>query len=254
MKLSQPSGAIIRSFFKPFIFSLLLAMPTITLAQDEVAWPEPSIESQNYTKYRATISKPPFGLAKVQALISNLRNDEMALNAKKYQALSMREQFTYNMIYGEIDDQSCDAQPEILDEQKKIFSRLPDFFGDSGWGPRQLKFFVAHRDTVLKLIKESTLRSNHMGANYKQVIVDLKANAMIPFVIEVYRANPKDKDLLTVLLLLMSEGKYVPFLQSSGYKKLYGDENDYRTYLEFNVANEQLIISRAMAFYNASKH
>jgi hypothetical protein len=251
----QNSSATPKSMIAIFIL-LLLLLPRVADAQDESPWPAPSEESAAYSVYRQKMTLPPYGLSKVQGMIRRIKsgdNDELAISSKDYQSLSLREKFTYHMINGEAENQNCDAQPPLLDEHKKIFGHLPDFFNDYDWSQRQYSFFKAHKDTVLALIRESTLRSGRMGVNYKQAIVDMQAVSMIPFIISTYRSNPKDHDLLTVLLLLMSESKYGPFLQTPMYKKLYGDGADYRAHLVFNTANEQLIIRRATEFYNTRK-
>lgn len=45
-------------------------------------------------------------------------------------------------------------------------------------------------------------------------------------------------------------GKYKEFMESQSYKKLYAPVVNYDTYLNFNVANEELIIKRATGFYH----
>ncbi len=35
------------------------------------------------------------------------------------------------------------------------------------------------------------------------------------------------------------------------YRKLYSEESDYMSYLNYNKGNEDLIIKKAMEFYNA---
>ena len=244
---------MIRALFPALIiFALLWGIR----AQAQISLPEASKESRAYGAFRAKITRPPYGITKVTALIAKhtLNEDGMvALDDRTLSGLSLREQFTYHMIHGEADEQICDAMPVILNEHLKIFGYLPVFFGETGWSPRQQAFFTDHKDSVLAFIKESTLRSGHMGANYKQAIADMKAVEMIPFITAQIRREPKDHDLLTVLLLLMKDGAYQPFMTSPTYKKLYGDSSDYRAALVYNKANETLIIDRAMAFYTAQK-
>lgn len=238
------------------IIVFLITFPTLLKAQDEAPWPQPGKESAAYHVYRQKMTVPPYGFQKVQALSAGSTTDDMdnmVADPKAYERLSLREKFAYHVTHGEAYNQNCDVQPPIVEEDKKIFGQLPDFLGDNGWSQRQEKFFLNNRDTVLALIRESTIRSKHMGVNYKQVIVDVKAVELIPFVIKTYRDNPKDKDLLTVLLLLMKDANYAPFLQTPTYKKLYGGQSDYRSFLVFNAANEALIISRALDFYNSRK-
>ena len=215
---------------------------------------QPSQQSEAYHEYRLKMSVPPYGLARVKVLIDKISDNDgvLALDKSAYNSLAFREQFTYHMIHGEADAQNCDVMPQVQEGQLKIFGQLPDIFNDHGWSQRQDRFFISHRDSVLSLIRESIGRSHHIGANYKRVIVGLNAREMIPFIIDQYKADKKDHDLLTVLMLLMKKNKYQPFLGSVMGRKLYGDESNYQTYISFNTANEELIIKRTMDFYYKS--
>jgi hypothetical protein len=234
---------------------LLLSLSFSLHAQDK--WKEPSKESQAYHDFREENTDPPYGLKKIEALVSKIKTDEednAKLNPKAYAALSLREKFTYHMIHGESYSQNCDAMPPVQDEHKKIFARLPDAFGEYAWSERQIKFFKTNRDSVIRWMEEMISKDNRVGLNFKQAIVKMNAKEMIPFLISTYNATKKDHDLLTVLLLLMKENKDKPFLASASYKKLYGDEYaSYQAYLGFNTANEELIIKRATDFYNGLK-
>ena len=232
----------------------LLFFANVLFAQDSDEWKDASKESQAYHLYREKITVPPYDLQKVKAIIAHTGSDSednIALSHSKYEALSFREKFTYNMIHGETFSQNCDAMPPIQEEQKKIFAQLPDLFGEYSWSDRQLEFFKNNRDSVIELMRASILRTKRVGLNFKEVIVQLNATALIPFLINTYNVEKKDHDLLTVFMLLMKQDKYDPFLNSSGYKKLYADEeSSYRAFLNFNSENEALIIKRVTEFYH----
>lgn len=218
---------------------------------------EPSKESQAYHDYRTENSEPSYGLKKIEAFIKKIKADDEdneKLDVKSYSALTLREKFTYHMIHAESYSQNCDAMPPIQDEHKKIFAQLPDAFGEYGWSDRQINFFKANKDSVIKFMEEIILKDNRVGVNFKEAIVEMNAKEMIPFLVQTYNATKKDHDILTVLLLLMKQNKYQPFMVSTSYKKLYGDEDaSYESYLNFNTANEELIIKRATDFYNGLK-
>ncbi|MBS1663195.1 MAG: hypothetical protein JST68_19285 [Bacteroidetes bacterium] len=243
---------------------LLLLTLTIGLScfsQDD-NYKEPSKESQAYHKQRHRLTTPPYGLEKVKSLaakVKPVRDDDdvttTALSPKVYESLSLREKFTYNMTYPESNSQNCDITPTLQDEQKKIFGHLPDVFGEDHWSERQMKFFEKNKDSVMSIMKESIDRSHHVGLNYKWIIVDINAKEMIPFLITTYNSDKNDRDILTVLLLLMEKNKYPEFMKSTSYKKLYASveenyNNYYTAYLDLNKANEDLIIQRATDFYN----
>jgi len=105
------------------------------------------------------------------------------------------------------------------------------------------------------LMKESITRSKRVGVNYKHAILEINAKEMIPFLTTVYNGGTaqKDLDLLTLFLELMKNNEYEPFITSGSYRKLYSDDAGYMSYLNYNKANEELIIKRATEFYNANK-
>jgi hypothetical protein len=156
------------------------------------------------------------------------------------------------MIHGESFSQNCDVQMPVQDEHKKIFGFLPDLFGENNWSEKQRKFFITNRDSVMSLIKEQVSKDKRIGVNYKQVLVDINAVETIPFLISTYNISKKDHDILTVLILLMKNNDYQPFMESASNKKLFGSDGYavYDAFLNFNVPNEELIIKRATDFYN----
>lgn len=239
-----------------FLFSLVSAF-----AQPEDEYKPASKASQAYHEYRMYASTPPYGLARVKKLISQIKGQEAddaddgewteALDAKTYNSLSLREKFTYTMLHGESFSQICDAYPPAQDEQKKIFGVLPDFLQEQNWSERQKKFLHDNRDSVMAFIRESITRSKRMGVNYKRTVQEINAVEMIPFLTNFYKQTKKDGDILTVLLILMKENKYQPFVSSATYKKLYGEEYNFNAFIDYNKANEELIIKRATDFFHA---
>jgi hypothetical protein len=241
----------------PFTIVALLAVFGLQ-AQDDNEYKEASEESQAYHSYRITESEPPYGLNKVRSLIKGIKfndNDETEkLGSKLYQGLSLGEKFTYHMIHPESFSQICDAYPPIQDEHKKIFGQLPDLYDEYSWSDRQIAFFKANRDSVVKLLKECITKDKQIGVNFKKAIVEMNATEMIPFLITTCKSIKKDHDILTVLLLLMEKNKYPPFIASISHKKLYSEDSDYKSFLVYNQANEDLIFQRATDFYKGLKH
>jgi hypothetical protein len=238
---------------KHFTILFTLLLPLASTAQDDDSNKTPSPESEAYHAYRMKTTTPPYGLAKVQALIAGVSSDEgNSLATKDYVALSLREKFTYHMIHAESYSQNCDPALTVYNEEKKIFGHLPDIFGDGAWGGRQTDFLMENRDSVMEIIKESANRSKRLGLNYKHAIVEINGVEMIPFLVEFYNRDHKDRDILTVLLILMDYVKYPPFMSSPSYAKLYGPNSEYYAFLQANKANEELIIKRAMDLFNSS--
>lgn len=206
------------------------------------------------------LTVPPYGLDSVKALIHNLKWEDdslnpqigtIALDANRYVSLSFNEKFTYHMIHPESYSQNCDILPERNDETNRIYGHLPNIFGEYSWSERQLKFFTENRDAVEQLMKPLIQINNKIGGNFKEAIVEMNAKELIPYLIEFYNKEKKDHYILTVLMLLMRENKYPEFMNSTSYRKLYGnEENEYSAFLAYNKANEALIIQRATNFYN----
>lgn len=241
---------------KRYLLSALLFIPSLLAAQEEGAWKEASKESQAYHEYRLRNTVPPYGLPKIKGLVATITSgadENLSLNTKTYLALPVREKFTYTMIHAEAYSQNCDVMPPIQDEHLKIFGHLPDAFDEYSWSDRQTDFLVANRDSVLALVKESVSRSKRIGVNYKSAIVTINGKELIPSLIATYKLDHKDHDILTVLMLLMEKNKYQPFIQSASYTKLYGPDSNYQGFLQFNKANEVLILQRALDFYKSGK-
>lgn len=215
-------------------------------------------QGPSYSELRKKPTVPPYGLTRITDMIKKIKTDDednKPLNQKDYDALSLREKFTYNMIHAEAYSQNCDAMPAVKNEDKKIFAYLPEAFDEFAWSERQTKFMSSNRDSVISFMRESMSRSKRAGVNFKQAMLEINAKEMIPDIIATYRANKtvKDLDLLTVIMNLMKDNEYEPFLLSGSYKKLYAEETSYQSYLNYNKANEDLIIKRGMDFYNAEK-
>lgn len=244
-----------------FVCFFMMTLFTKVHAQEEEVYRNPSKESLAYHDYRTTESSPPYGLLKIKKLIGQLKLKEdneggglLALNYKTYALLSLREKFTYHLIHGEAYSQICDAYPPTQDEHKKIFGYLPDVLDEYNWSEGQLKFLRENRDSVMALIKECVTKKNHVGVNFKRAIVEINGIEMIPFLIKIYNSEKKDGDLLTLLNLLLRRNKDAAFLASATYKKLYGEEYSFTSFILFNKANEALIIKRATDFYNAKSN
>ncbi len=241
---------------KPILLSVLFFVSQIVSAQNEEKIEMPDKESEAYHEYRYKLTFPPYSLNKIQGLIAKIKadnDDHESLKSSIYNALTLREKFTYHMIHGESYSQICDAFPPIMEENKKIFAYIPDAFGEYNWSERQKDFLNSYRDSVMILITESIKRTKRIGANYKQAIIEINAKEMIPLLINTYSIAKKDLDILTLLMQLMKDNKYGPFVNSPSYKKLYSDTSDYMSYIKYNKENEALIIKRASDFYNDGK-
>lgn len=244
---------------KLFLLIAVLGLSVPAFCQEDEVWKPASAKSQAYHEQRYKITTPPYGLAKVKKLIEGIVTEGEDYNAKseityqQWQALSLREKFTYCMIHGDRFTQNCDVRAPIQDEEQKIFGYLLSPFAEEFLSDRQRNWLSVNRDSVLALIDESIGRTGYVGLNYKTAIVDLNGSSMIPRLIAVYSKTKSDKDILTVLNLLMKKNEYKPFMESASYKKLYETNDEYMAHINYNQANEELIIKRATEFHLSLK-
>lgn len=240
------------------LLCLVVAIATVTCALPQNGYPKPTAASRRYHESRFEITEPAFGLAKVKALIAKIKPDSESnarLSNKQYDALSFDEKFTFNMIHMEDSSQNCDAMPGIENEQSKIFAFCPDAFdAEEVWSERQVDFLKKNRPRVIGLLR-STINTRHrVGANLKQAINLLQARELAPDLVTAYRRAGQDHDILTLLMILMKDAKYKPFLSSPLYKKLYADENSsYKAYIAASPANIRMITDQALAFSKSRK-
>lgn len=229
---------------------------TTLVAQDYV---EPTQVDRNYRAYREQETKPEFGLRKVEALIKKIKepeDDDMiadyiaAISKDEFKRLDLREQFTYVMIHPEVYSQACIDDMTSRGEDQKIFGLLTFRLSGVDWSEDQYKFLKQNRDTVQMLIFETIAVKKHMGVNLKSALVEIAAWESIPAIIRYYQTHKRDKDILTLLSLLLKIEKYGPYLKSKMYEKLYLGDANYMTSVRFNTFNEEFILSTAQEYYN----
>ncbi len=221
-----------------------------------------------YHEYRMKNSEPHYSLSKINRLISKLtptypskdetqaeneKNYYLALSEKDFDKLSEKEKFTYIMINPEYRSQDYFDEIILSDEDKKIFGDLPPTINGATWSDRQRDFLKTNRNMVISLIKEYAVKDLHIGLNYKKALEEIKAKEAIPFLVDFYTTkDKKDKDILTLLLILVREGSYYPFVRSNIYRDLYGDKSITNPYIEYSPTNEDYVIKTATNYYSRS--
>jgi hypothetical protein len=242
---------------KKLLIAFLLIISSCRSKKHAVVFDKTTQDDNNaFVAAESSDAEPPFGLEKVKKMIHKRKDDFLnhgKMDDSAYASLSLREQFTYNMINPEQYAQTCTIYFPQDEEYKQITAQLPRISEGFTWGEHQWKFFSTNKDSVIALMEECINKDNQVGLNFKRVIEYLNAKQMILLLVNMYNNGTKDHGLLTVLMLLMKEGKYPPFLAAPLYKKLYGDENaSYKTNTEFNSENEKLIIDLATTYYHAT--
>lgn len=219
---------------------------------------------------------PPFEPQKIQKLINTTlkpeglfidpeTGEEMgeywfeALSTANYEALSLSEKFTYNAIHGESFHQNCSPyeMPDAA-KNKKIGIDFSFEFRDksqSFWSERQIRFFHENRSDVLTLLKKTMQADAHVGENLKGIILEIEAYELIPILIEKLEIQPKDYNLLTLMIALMDKDGYIPLHQTDVYKaSLMQKKTTYYTSLiPATKAYEEEVIKTARHYYLEKK-
>lgn len=217
---------------------------------------EPSKEDEACFLYRRQISQPPYGLHEIRRHLIFHYGKSNKLDTRFYQSLPLRKRFTYHMINGESFMQNCSIELPQKNDQHMLFAELPrSVFGEYGWNAAQYQFFMKNRDSVISLIRENMQATGRVGLNFKAVIIYVNAREITRPLLDLYQgAKVKDRDVLTVLILLMRDNKYGAFLSSSVYNQLYGPASGTSTCIAFTKDIERLIIANALKFsINGSK-
>lgn len=259
LTLSLISNTLKAEFEMKNLLSVLLILSTIPnlFAQDSENAHQ-SLTSRKYHEYRQAITAPSYHLAKINALVSKIKEDKdgnLRLPEKAYNALSFEEKFTYTMIHGEDSSQNCDAMMSTVKEESKIFGYFPDAFsgGNIVWSDRQRDFLTKNRSKVVSLLRATIKLRQRVGVNLKDAILEINGKELVPDLIAAYNIKKKDHDILTLLMLMMREDKFPEFIKSTSFTKLYGENSNYKGYLEATPANQKLIIERAMTYYKSGK-
>ncbi len=236
---------------------LMFALSTATVLAQDVKVSDVSPATRRYHEYRQAATQPSYGLARVKALLKATKAtkgddmDSKLLAPAAWNRLTTAEKFTYCMVHGEVSSQNCEAMPWIVDEEHKVFAYPPPFNGgEENWSDRQRAFLTGHRSAVVRLLRSTIREKERVGANLKAAIVEIHANELIPDLVKAYGRDRKDQDILSVLMLLMKDGKDKPFLASITYHKLYAEGASYQSFIVVNAANQKLMVGRAMAFYH----
>ncbi|MBY0537724.1 MAG: hypothetical protein K2P88_17840 [Chitinophagaceae bacterium] len=209
-------------------------------------------------KYKMTIVV--WGLEK----ISRMKVEAAAINKKEgvtdysgflkqhqYDSLTVRQKFTYAMMYPETFAQICSISLETESEDKIIKFYLPRLSGDFQLSQRQRNFLIRNKDSVSFYIKELTQLNHQMGLNLKNAIAIANITELIPLIISEYRANTHDHYLLTLLIHLMEQNKSPEFLESSFFKEVAKNGSYYNASVAYTASNVEYVISSALKFYYA---
>lgn len=212
--------------------------------------------SLRFQKLRERQTLPLTGVAKVRALVAKIKpgdEGDRALSAKAYNALSVSERFAYVALFPESFSQICDAMMPVPHPEKKLFSHIPSPFTEEySWSERQMNFLVNQRPAVVKMLRETMKARGHCGANLKGMVWQINGKELIPDLAALYRVNRTDRDLLTLMMLMMNDAKYMPFMGSKLCEDLYGGDKYWGIAIDWKPQYEAEILGLALRFAKSS--
>ncbi|TWP22734.1 hypothetical protein ETU08_11000 [Apibacter muscae] len=222
-----------------------------------------SIANPLYSEYKSLSFIPTYKFSKISKLlaksgIKNISNNgsenkivPVILSDEDFNQLSFKEKFTYVMAYPENLNKNIILNTS-LDRNDKINAHLPYHDQDIIWSIREIDFLRNNRNEVLKLIKENSLKQPNIGLNFKLILRELNATEMIPFLISSFKkSDKKDYEILTLLMLLVKDNNYFPFMKSNICYHLYIQNKDSNEmYLDILESNVGYILSTAKNYYS----
>lgn len=234
-----------------------LALGALPPAYSQEDPPGLSAASANYHRYRLADTWPLYELNKVQNLINHAKDrpneggdsGTLAISDKGWRSLRPAAKFTYCMIHGELYSQNCDGMPAFVGEETKIFAQpAAAFNNEQDWSDRQITFLQSRHSSVVEWIRKAIRTQNRVGVNLKKAILEIDANELVPDLVAQYWRSSRDKDVLSVLCLLMKHRRFAPFVKSPLFKALYSGDASYQTFVPCSRDTEKFIIDCALRF------
>ncbi len=217
----------------------------------------PNEQALTFWAYRAVCTTPTYSYEKVHAMIKNMKegdNDSRLLAAPKFRAMPFKEKFTYTMLNYENSTQNCDGPMITNKDRERIYTHLPDAYGDAGrWSKQQEAFLHENRTKVIGLLRQSIKPTSRVGLNFKNAIQELDAWELTPDLIAKYRRDQRDVDILATLVIVMRDLKFRPFITSSVFKASFGKDDSIKSFIPATATNRSRILKWASDFYRA-KH
>jgi hypothetical protein len=185
-------------------------------------------QGADWLPLRERLSVPKYGLEKIEPIVKKLMEARIPreLDERVYNSLQPYEKLTYCMLYGESYHQVCMLMGLPKDASRYVFQSPPSPFYKmrigQAWSRRQRDFFTKNREVVIQGARESLQRDRWLGANFKHALLYVKASEIMPDLVLAYKADKRDRDVLSLMMLLMQAAVYKPFSETKVAKDLYG--------------------------------
>ena len=178
-------------------------------------------------------------------------DDEFGLNHltdAEFRALTARQLISY-YSYPEVSSQFCEGE-ENPTTRMGIGVFMMDSELNADHSTRQDEALRARRDSVLWLVNECAMGATRYPEVLKEIVITVGAWEQIPHLIRCYgELRIKESTYLTVLVRLMADAEWKPFLQSRISKEIEHGEWE----IPFNDANEALILKLARQYHAAKR-
>ncbi len=150
------------------------------------------------------------------------------LSDKEYALLSEKDRFLHLLYFPENYRQICSLFPLREDVQSKVHERLENHFGETALSARQTRYLENNREEVIGYIRQCLKQHPRINNRMLEIIRVQNLVPCIPELIDcLNRGNYRNTYYLTVLMHLMADNKYAPFLESTAYKSLFNEDHGY---------------------------
>lgn len=220
----------------------------------------PSAATEAYFLYKTRPAEPRYGLAKVKTLIARYKSEPdfpAEVPPGELHKLTPDEMFTYCMVNPEDWSQNCSGPYREPGEEHMIRGSTTPLLTQFGefvfFSWRQRYFLKQNRARVVALLQDTVREQRHAGPNILATIRLLNATELIPDLVDAFRSDARDMDVLSELAELMDVARYKPFAVTHIAKVFYGPMSNRRYDVPASKENIDTILRLATDFYNFSQ-
>lgn len=142
------------------------------------------------------------------------------ITTEELDSFTIKEKLIFALVYPEQHSQTCSKYIELNEEMNQhIFSYLPK--GDEGFYPseRQIEALKENKDSVAFYLKQCYKNKDQIPFDIYLIVEEINLYQLIPLLIE-HNNSKKNSFILALMIRLMMDDKYKPFLNSNLIKDL----------------------------------